>query len=763
MKRFRMPVAAVLTLLTVLSAAPRLTWAGDDKPAGWQVTSLLPADTLFVVSVTDAQKTMAKLQKTGLWNIYNNPEVQRAFRAPLMTAQFAVAMAEAQGGFKLNDLVSYFSQGEISFAVLGVDKRTPQGQPLPDLLLSIQARDKTQLLMDEISRRLDQLKAQAGGQIAVTQTPVGNSVVHKITIPLPQGPTSVQYTQCDGNVIFAFGEGRLEKLLANHEKFKAAPPAADAGAAEVLAQNAGFRKVLEKAGPENDLMVYVNVEALRKNPIIDANPKTDKEKRDWQAAGLDGVRAVAYCSGIKDKGVRETFFIDVPAAVRKGLMAMADGEGLTAEALSAAPRTSLLAGAFQIAPDKVLERVIELAALENPKAKEEVNAFFLMLGQQLNIDIKKEMLSALTGQAVFSVSLAARHPKLPVGFPQPLLSLGIKDTVAAKALLSAIRNAAKDNFEFTELASGEHEIITARERFTQGRDPGQFAYVLDKKDVIFSLYPLALREELARRKMMAQGYDAANPANMMLGSLADDKDFKSARSSLMGQPQAMLYLDTGALAVATYDLLIPFVQLRERVPQVDVTALPTSDVLMQNLGGTVFSFSTDADGIMAEGYSPTGAFSLLAAIPAAIQRQRMMGGGRAFGAAGGGGGGGAPQNQKALESGQRLAKDLAAYAAENNGNFPAQLRDMQPKYLQGVTDEELNNVVYRGKQDAPNKVVAHSSEKMRGPITILLQDGRVLQVGRGQLGKVLAEGYKGEAAPATGKQEAVKPPKPPEF
>ena len=55
-----------------------------------------------------------------------------------------------------------------------------------------------------------------------------------------------------------------------------------------------------------------------------------------------------------------------------------------------------------------------------------------------------------------------------------------------------------------------------------------------------------------------------------------------------------------------------------------MTALPTSDLLMQNLGGTVMSFSTDADGIMAEGYSPTGAISLLGLIPAAIARLKTL-------------------------------------------------------------------------------------------------------------------------------------------
>src|SRR5437868_3664757 len=85
--------------LAMLSAG--FAMAADDKATGWSVTGLLPPDTLAVWTVNDAQKMLTKLQKTGLWNIYNNPEVQRAFRGPLMTAQFTLAMLEAQGQFKI--------------------------------------------------------------------------------------------------------------------------------------------------------------------------------------------------------------------------------------------------------------------------------------------------------------------------------------------------------------------------------------------------------------------------------------------------------------------------------------------------------------------------------------------------------------------------------------------------------------------------------------------------------------------------------------
>jgi hypothetical protein len=372
--------------------------------------------------------------------------------------------------------------------------------------------------------------------------------------------------------------------------------------------------------------------------------------------------------------------------------------------------------------------------------------------------VKKEVLAALTGQAVFSVSMVARHPKLPVGFPQPILTLAVKDATALRNLLKAIKTAAKDTFDFTELTFGDKDIVVAREQRAEGRNPGQIAWAIDGNDLLVSLYPLALREEINRRANVAKG---TAPAGLFGGTLADDKDFKAARACMTGTPQAMLYADIGALAVAAYDVLIPVAQLAPRVPQVDVNALPTSEILAQNIGGAVFGLSADADGIMVEGYSPTGGAALLATIPAAFVGQRIAG--RQV----------RRDANKAQDVATQISRDLKAYAQENGGKYPATLKEMQPKYLVGL-DADIPQIVYRGAQDAANKVVAHSSERRMGPITVLTQDGTVALIPRRILGKVLQQGLTaGDAIqpgqpgmpppPPAGGGDAVKPPRPPEF
>ncbi|MCY3023161.1 MAG: hypothetical protein NTW87_29645, partial [Planctomycetota bacterium] len=412
------------------------------RPGEWSVTPLLPAETIAAVTVCDAQQAIEKLKQTGLWRIYSDPDMQRAFRAPLLMAKAAIAAAEVQGEFKLDNILSFLSQGEITLALLALDKKTPQGQPLPELLVSMQARGAAAAVMDEITKRLDQLKAAAGGQLVVTQTPVGNTIINTVVVPVPDqaiGKISISYALCDGTIIAAFGEGRLEKLLAMREKYKGGVPKPGEGEApEVLAQVPAYQKALEKGGPDASLIAYLNVEQVLKSKAVDVKPKTDRQRREWEAVGLDGVSAISYSVGIRKRGIREVAFIHVPAAKRHGLLGLVEGEGLGIDALGAAPRTAIAAVALKIPPERILDKLTELAMLDNPNAKEEINSWLLVAGQQLgNLDLKKEVFNALTGQATFSVSIATRHPKIPVGFPQPLLSLAVKDAAALKNILKA--------------------------------------------------------------------------------------------------------------------------------------------------------------------------------------------------------------------------------------------------------------------------------------------------------------------------------------
>ncbi|HYF47973.1 MAG TPA: hypothetical protein VEJ63_01105 [Planctomycetota bacterium] len=738
---FRRSTAFALAAVLSLSLAVR----GEDAPKpekaeGSWVAPLLPPDTMFVVEIPDMKRLIERSKQTGMWQIYSNADVQNAFKGPLMQAKFGLAALEMQLGQRLNDMLQMFSQGELTVALLSMDKVGADGKPVPDLLVAVQAREKCNALLEEINKRVDQLQQQAGGVLDISQLPVGDVTVKSVRVPAQ--PLSLHYALVDNTIVATFGEGRLEKLLANRERAKAGIKPAEGAKPETISEVASFAKTVKKAGDNTDLLLYLNVAELLKNPLLNLKPENENDRLAWNALGLEGINSVSYALEVQGKSLREVAYVDAPAAMRKGVLALMDGEQLDPQALAAAPRNSVFAMAWQLTPDKIVEKLIALASFENPNAKADFDAWLGAQGNAIGVDLKKDLFAALTGQSVLSVSMQPHHPKLGVAFPQVVLSVGIKDVAALKNLLKGLRDAVKEKVEVTDTLLPDREIVTARQRFADGRNPAQISYCIDQNDLLVSLYPLALRDELNRRAQMRQPTGA--DARPLAGSLVDDPDFKTASGKLSGKPGAMIYADTGAIAVALYDTLIPVAQLAPRDNKVDLNALPTSDVLMQNLGGTVFGLNADADGVVAEGYSPTGVVSFMSMlVPAALQERRQQMRARA-----------AQARDRQQETLNVVSQALQAYAKDNNGDYPAAVTDLKGKYLPETTN--LNDTVYLGKQAAANRIVFHTSERQRGEIKAVLQDGSVVSIPRGQFGKALKDGFNAQ------QQDAVAPPKAPD-
>ncbi|MEI6234936.1 MAG: hypothetical protein WCT04_17915 [Planctomycetota bacterium] len=716
-------------------------------PGGWSVPDMLPPNTLGLITLRDVPTSVVKAKETGLYKILTHPDFERVFRKQLGQIRGGIFAGEVMLGVRSSDLLSYVSQGEITFAVLGADKRLPDGQPLLDLVLSIELRDRAPAFMDEFNKRLDQLKAAAAGRLEYTQSPLGNTTVTRFK--LQDFPGQLSCGLCDGTFLMCLGDGRLEKLIAMREKMKSAAALKGTATPDVLAQVPAFKLALEKAGPNADALVYANVDEILKNPIInDPNKEmTPTQKHELEVSGLRDVSAASYSFGIKDGGVRESIFLDVPAARRKGVLGLMSSEAADASAFAAAPRSSVIASTFKINLEQLLEKGVALAAIEDPQAREKVAAGLLFIGQTYNLDPQKDILGALTGQGTFSLSVPYKNSKVAVAFPQPILALRIKDQDGVKRLFSALQKAATEQLEFIDTSEGNKTITLARKRERPADGIHQFCYVIDGDDLLLSIYPLALREEIRRRASKN-------------GRLDEDPEFNFARSNLPGQSQAMVYVDAAALAVAIYDVLVPVVQIQGKEQQIDVNALPTADVLSQNLGSAMVNLNFAADGIVLQSYSPSGVFAVLvpAAIGAKAQRDRQAAQNNPDAAAQPAA---APapkpraDDAKKIETMTKLTRDLKEYAAEHGGKFPKNLAEMRPRFLQDI-GKEIDYIVWIGTQTADNKIVAHSSDKLSGNIIVLTQNGGVHPILRATLGKVLREGYiEGNAA--------VKPPKPPEF
>lgn len=728
---------------------------GEGKALEWSVLPLLPSQTVAVVSIRDVQKAGARFQETGLWRLVQEKGVREALKNGLTMGQGALALAEQRLGKKPLDLLAMV-QGEFTFALLGLlDARNEQGEPIPDVLLAFQPREQEKAWMDYWGTLVDKLNLQTENTLQIKQANVAGADV--ITVSHPAAPFQITYTMHEGVFLVALGPGRIENILAARQAAQA-HPAEGAGAGEptTLAALPAFQRAKERAGADAQALLFVNVAGLRKVPEFKFNPKTDREKLEWDMAGLSGIKAFSYSLGVKGSGLRETVFLEAPAAGRTGLLTLLDGPPLAADALARAPKNSLAAVAMQADPVTLLDRILGLTALGNPQAAAQINAVLLQAGKGLNLDFRKDLLGALNGQAVFSVSVPAHHPKVVFGFPRPVLTLGVKDAEKAKQALDAVRRVAQDSFELKDLPHGPYVITSARERNPgPDKDPALLCWVLTRERLHLSLFPLALRDELERLEGTGDTHAADG------GALTEDPDFRSARAQMAGAPQALVYVDLGALATAAYDTFVPWGQIREKETRfVDLQALPAARLLAGHLSGTLLGLTAEAEGVRIESYSAMGLWTtvvpvvgfvaeklkarrpVVAAAVSAVSEPALS-----------------PAMSAKRQLMQNLGRQLNAYARDHGGAFPATLNDLIPTYFKEDARARLTGITYLGKQSGPTRVLAYVAEAQE-PLPVLLQEGAIRVIQPGQLEDALRDGFSGTKAKPweTG---AAKPPLPP--
>ncbi|MBI3830514.1 MAG: hypothetical protein HY291_13420 [Planctomycetes bacterium] len=746
-------LAAVLVLRTAAAGDADPT-SSPAKGAEWSVAPLLPANSLFVISIKDKQKGFERLQQTGLWKLISDPNVQDAFKGSLTILKGRIAVAEQKLGYKLNEVWDLF-QGEATFAMCGfLDARNEQGEPIPDLLFAFQPRDKAQAWMDHWGKVVDLLNGATQNTLEITSRTVAGADL--VTLSHAAVPFQISYTLCDGVFMVALGPGRIENILAARA---AAKGKAGGGDGQTLGENPQYLRALEKGGKDTDVIVYANIAEIRKSPNAKFGPKTDREKLEWEKIGLNSVRTVTYTLGVKEHGLGETFFFDAPEKERTGLLKLLDGPALSGTCFDKAARNSVVAVALQAEPGKLLDRILDIASVDNPNARADAAAAIDQASQKLGADIRKDLMASLSGDLLLSVSMPAKHPKIGFGFPNVILSAGLKDSAKIKTVLDAFRRTAQDKYNFGETTHGDFLIQGAQEKAPEaGKDPATFCWTVAGDRLLVSFYPLALRDELDRLSTAGSPPSAGRATQS--GNLSDDADFRAVRANLPTASQVLAYVDFGAISTAAYDFFIPLGQVKHKSPPwVDINRLPSADLLAKNLGGTLINLATDADGVRVESYSSTGIFSTLFPAVAVIgEYNKNHGGGDGEPVVGN-----EPELPADLVAKRQFLRDLsrnvAAYAKDHGGAYPQSLVDLIPKYLKAESKDQLFEIAYQGMQDKAFKVVAYPTG-IKGPLPIMLQDGSVRVIESGQLDVTLKNGFTGEKAKPY-EVEAVKPPLPP--
>ncbi|HYG77198.1 MAG TPA: hypothetical protein VEK08_19495 [Planctomycetota bacterium] len=708
-------VASLLVafLIAVLSA-PSSAY-GEELPQAWSVVPFLPDDTLIVVQARDGRTLATKAATSGLGKIIALPETQRAAYTYFSQLRFYQSVIEIQLGRRLSDMAALYGSGELTLALTDI-KVLEGGTVLPEIIVAAALGEKGIVAFKEMEARLERLRSIAGGQMTQTRLPTGEVTVTRVAVP--GLPFSLSYALCDGTFLLSSADGRLEKLLARRFELKEAGKLNTPARGTLVAQPSYIR-ALQRIGSASDLHAFINSEKLYGHALL-----SDLQKKK-DSGGFGSVRGITYSLSIGEKSFDESAFFDVPAAQRKGALSLfATG---TWEPMLNAHSSAALAGlSLNIPPDRLLRTVFDVIEESDPEARAAVDARLRELSAAAGVDVAGELARTLLDHMALSVSIPSRHPRLALGFPGVIFTCRVRDLAGFTNLLQKVRDNCGKLLEFTKIPDPGGDITIIRPRPTvENPQPVQFVFTLRNEELLVSLTPLSLRDELQRRALLAEKAPGAAP------NLFQDSAFQQQRQSLGPAGQALIYVDVPALFTAFYQTAVPYLQFqkRENAFGLNPWAFPTVETFTQNLSSLLVSVRADDEGITVRGSSPIGVLPYLAVLPSIEMVREITGKSHDVSA---------EQERANLE---KIGKAIARFAAANGAKFPRVLKDLR-QYAPELDPSVFDRYVYRGALDADNAVIAHTPTRQKGPIAVLLQDGRALVVPRRGFKTLLAEGYK---------------------
>jgi hypothetical protein len=324
-------VLALVALTTRLSAAI--------PPA----ENLLPADTLFLLTIPDCHALRADLAQSPQTLLWNDPAL-RPFHDKVMGKlnELFVGPLETDLGVDLGSFTE-LPQGQFTVAVTrngwnGVDENQNVGW-----LLLLDAKEKSNLLATNLSQ-LRQKWAAAGKSIR-TETVHGiafsivplstNDIPAAISGLMPGNPPMQELGQTPKLAKPAqMVIGQFESLLIAGNSIKAVEPVVarlTGGSVPSLADNSQFEE--DKASQFRDSPLYYSwlnahawFDVLARIPAPEANPEAPtmfpvpSAAMILNASGLMGLKSVSLSYHESHEGATATLYLSVPEASRQGLL-----------------------------------------------------------------------------------------------------------------------------------------------------------------------------------------------------------------------------------------------------------------------------------------------------------------------------------------------------------------------------------------------------------------------------------------------------------
>jgi uncharacterized protein DUF3352/tetratricopeptide repeat protein len=569
-------LALVAFFLVASLALSPLLQASEFEAGSVRLESLVPDDCYFFATFGGVDHCVRNAEALGLHQLWEEPEVQ-AFAKNLVSMVRAKVERPGLPISKVLDLV----RGRVSIAI-GDQTLVAGVVPVPAFVLGVDTGNKTAAFRESWSMLLDGLLSGTG------ETPTRSTFKYRdweITdMHSDRAKASLCWTYVDSLFLVGLNKYYLERVLNN----------VGASNAKTLERHEAFRRTQKKfANPDSTLFAYVNFQGFT-NKLGPWMPPEALEYLDL--FGVGSVDAIALGSVPAGSVSREIFYVDAPGE-KAGLLRILAPRPSGMKALAfAPPETAVFLSATVDVQTGYQEAMRILRTIHEPTYRQ-VQEHLHQMESQVGLSLEKDIVAGLGGE----ISLYAGLPAGGGMIPDVVAVVGVKDRAAFERCLAVpLAMAPQLEFKTLEYEGAQVKYLGSR----AGGLPVTPAYAIVDDLMVVGTSPNSVKQVIHSRTEKRP-------------SLADNPEFQAARARLVAKnPSCFEYVDVKRIVTSLYATASPFLQgvqghIDAAGLPLDMALLPTVDTLSKHLSAAASAWSSDEDGILAEGVSPIGLGALV--------------------------------------------------------------------------------------------------------------------------------------------------------
>ena len=335
-------------------------------------------------------------------------------------------------------------------------------------------------------------------------------------------------------------------------------------------------------------LTYVNAKAGLKL-LLSQKPGPDVA-RVIKVSGLENLTHLAAVSGFAGEETATRVVLGVDGK-RQGFLAAVGNEQLKKEDLQGIPADAVAAIALRLDAGKSVNRIVETLSQIEPRAAREFESGFQEISRELQgYDVRRELFPVLGD--VWTAHTTAHNGSLLTGW---VFRVAVKDRAVAerglKQLVAALEKASERDKQRGRPGALQEMTLAGEKIYylaiPDDDTPVTPTWCLRKDEVVFSLFPQALKGYLAR--------DASSKSLGVVPQVA--RLFEAGRA-----PTVVLYSDTRELFKWAYPLTqvgagVAFAQLQRAGLEIDPSIFPSAGSIAPHLGSAVTAWYLQEDGI----------------------------------------------------------------------------------------------------------------------------------------------------------------------